>query len=247
MEEPLSGSSGCTRGTVPIFMDVASPSIEESLYTAETALEAGQSLADTGFWKAVTEVKRRPELVERYADRIAHIDARAHRSWALIVMPLWLGTSIAALVALGGVALVWWSYSATGWAAPIVFLVGVGALMGSTHGLAHLVVGRLVGIHFRCWFVGEVRRPQPGVKIDYASYLRTSPRGRAWMHASGAIATKAVPFLFVGAALAADLPVWVAWLLGGVGIVAIVTDVLWSTKASDWKKFKREMEFAQES
>lgn len=247
MEEPPSGTSGCTRGTVPIFVAMASPSIEESLSKAETAVEAGRGLAGTGFWRAVSEVKRHPELVERYADRIAHIDDRAHRSWALLVMPLWLGTSIAALVALGGVALVWWSYSATGWAAPIVFLLGVGALVGSTHGLAHLVVGRLVGIHFLCWFVGEVKRPQPGVKIDYESYLRTPPRRRAWMHASGAIATKAVPFLFVGAALAADLPVWVAWLLGGAGVVAIATDVLWSTKASDWKKFKREMEFAQDS
>ncbi|HSM45287.1 MAG TPA: hypothetical protein VK969_09760 [Acidimicrobiia bacterium] len=225
---------------------MASPTIEERLDAAETAVEAGLSLAGTGFWRAVTEVKRRPELVERYADRIAHIDDRAHRNWALLVMPLWLGTSIAALAALGGVALVWWSYSATGWAAPIGFLVGVGAVIGSTHGLAHLVVGRLVGIRFLCWFVGEVKRPQPGVKVEYGSYLRTPPRSRAWMHASGAIATKAVPFLFAGAALAADLPGWVAWLLGAAGVAAVATDVLWSTKASDWKRFQREMEFAQD-
>ena len=241
------GSSGCTHGTVPIFVAMASPSIEESLDAAETAVEAGRSLADTGFWRAVAEVKRRPELVERYADRIARIDDRALRNWAFLVMPLWLGTSLAVLAALGGVALVWWSYSLTGWLAPIVFLAGVGALVGSTHGLAHLVVGRLVGIHFLCWFVGEVKRPQPGVKIDYSSYLRTPPRRRAWMHAAGAIATKAVPFLFIGAALAADLPGWVAWLLGVAGVVGIATDILWSTKASDWKKFSREMEFAQES
>ncbi len=37
------------------------------------------------------------------------------------------------------------------------------------------------------WFVGTIRRPQPGVKVDYASYLRAPPRQRAWMHASGAI------------------------------------------------------------
>jgi hypothetical protein len=31
-----------------------------------------------------------------------------------------------------------------------------------------------------------------------------------------------------------------------MGVAALATDVLWSTKASDWKKFRREMSFAQE-
>jgi hypothetical protein len=67
------------------------------------------------------------------------------------------------------------------------------------------------------------------------------------MHASGAIVTKTLPFLLIGAAIAADLPVWVVWLLAGFGVATIATDVLWSTKASDWKKFRREMRFSQES
>lgn len=210
-------------------------------------MREGRGLAGTGFWGAIGSVKRQPELVDRYAGRIAAIDAAAHRNWALVIIPLWLGTSIAVVVVLGGLALVWWAYDLDGTAAIVSFLAGVGVLIGSTHGLGHLVVGRLLGMRFEYWFVGEIRRPQPGVKLDYAAYLRTSAPRRAWMHASGALITKIIPFLLIGAAVAAGLPSWVPWLLAGSGVAMVLTDVLWSTEESDWKRFKREMRFAQES
>jgi len=207
----------------------------------------GRGLAGSGFWGAVGSVKRQPELVDRYANRIAAIDAAAHRNWAMLIIPLWLGTSIAVIVVLGGLAFVWWAYDLDGIAATVSFLAGAGVLIGSTHGLGHLVVGRLLGMRFEYWFVGEIRRPQPGVKLDYAAYLRTSAPRRAWMHASGALTTKIIPFLLIGAAVAAGLPSWVPWLLAGLGVAMVLTDVLWSTEESDWKRFKREMRFAQES
>jgi hypothetical protein len=67
------------------------------------------------------------------------------------------------------------------------------------------------------------------------------------MHAAGATATKLIPFLMVGAALAAGVPAWATWALVTVGVATVITDILWSTKASDWKKFQREMAFAQDS
>jgi hypothetical protein len=85
------------------------------------------------------------------------------------------------------------------------------------------------------------------VKLDYASYLRAPAFSRAWMHASGAIVTKIMPFAFIGAAVAAGVPDWVTWALVVIGLVSIGTDVLWSTKASDWKKYRREMALAQSS
>jgi hypothetical protein len=226
---------------------VTSPAIEESLTRAEIALESGKGLSGTGFWQAVATVKRQPELVDRYADRIAAIDERAHRHWALLVVPLGLGTVLAVVATIGGLALVGWAYALDDWAAILVFFVGFGVLLAATHGLGHLVIGWMAGIRFSYWFVGEIRRPQPGVKVDYSSYLRAKPSRRAWMHASGAIVTKLIPFLLIGAAIAADLGVWVAWVLAGLGTATIVTDVVWSTKASDWKKFQREMRFAQVS
>jgi len=192
-------------------------------------------------------VKPDPDLVETHADRIAGIDARAHRNWAFLIVPLWLGTSIAVVGLAGGAALIWWAYYLTELAAVATFLIGMVAIMGATHGLAHLTVGRLMGIRFTCWFVGKITQPQPGVKVDYATYLRTPPARRAWMHASGAIVTKTIPFLLIGAAVAADLPVWVPWAVAVLGVVMVVSDVLWSTRKSDWKKFRREMAFAQDS
>jgi hypothetical protein len=226
---------------------MTTPAIEDSLTKAEEAVDAGEGLAGTGFWQAVSMVKRQPELVDRYADRIAVIDERAHRDWALLVLPLAVGTALAVVATLVGLALIWWAYALDDVPAIVVFLLGFGVLIASTHSLAHYFVGSILGIGFHYWFVGAIRRPQPGVKLDYATYLRARAPRRAWMHASGAIVTKTLPFLLIGAAIAADLPVWVVWLLAGFGVATIATDVLWSTKASDWKKFRREMRFSQES
>lgn len=226
-------------------MTVTSSPIEESLTRAEQAVDAGEGLSGTGFWGAVATLKGQPELAERYADRIAAIDERAHRDWALLVIPLGEGAVIAGVVTLVGLALVWWAYALDSRPAIVAFLIGSGVLIASTHALTHLVVGMMLGIRFSYWFVGQISQPQPGVKVDYATYLRTKAAKRAWMHASGAIVTKAIPFLLIGAAIAADLPAWVAWALAAFGTVTIATDVFWSTNASDWKKFRREMRFAR--
>ena len=221
--------------------------MEESLDRAETAVAAGESLSGTGFWSAVSTVKRHPELVGRYADRIAAIDTVALRRWALLVVPLWLGTILMLLATGGAVALIGWAYSLEGFAAVAAFYVGFGALLVTTHGLGHLLVGSLLGIRFDYWFIGPPSFPMTGgVKIDYASYLRRPPRARAWMHAAGALTTKIVPFALIGAAIAADLPAWAVWPIPIIGVAAVLTDAVWSTKRSDWKKFRREMSFAQE-
>jgi hypothetical protein len=223
-------------------------SIEARLGAADAAVEAGRSLAGTGFWAAVEEVKREPALASQYADRIAGIDQRAFADWPLVVIPIGLGT-VLALIATGvGLALVGLSYLADSSPTDIVlFYLGLVVLLGSTHGLGHLLVGRIVGIRFTHWFVAQVSRPQPGVKVDYATYLRTPARSRAWMHASGAITTKLIPFLLIGAAVAAGLPAWAVWALPVLGVAMIITDIAWSTKASDWRKFRREMGLAQDS
>jgi hypothetical protein len=218
--------------------------ITETLRLAEAAAKAGDPLGPTGFWRAVATVKGDPALIEANADRIGVIDSVAFRKWALITVPLWIGNLMMIGGALLGLALIAWSYSLVETAAAIAFLVGFGAILITTHSLGHVLVGTIVGIRFTRWFVGTVRRPTPGVKVDYASYLRVPARSRAWMHASGAIVTKIVPFALIGAALAANVPPWVVWVLVVVGIGQILTDVLWSTKASDWKKYRREMSFS---
>jgi hypothetical protein len=221
--------------------------IEAALAAAEEALAAGSSLSGTGYWPAVAAVKRERSQVSRFGDHIAAIDQTAFSNWAVIAVPLRVGTMLMVAATLGGLALIWWAYYLTGFAASVVFLAGTGALLVTTHGLAHLMVGRLVGIRFTAWFIGTWLQPQPGVKVDYRTYLATSPAKRAWMHASGAITTKLLPFALVGAAAASGAQGWVVVALIGIGVVTIITDILWSTTASDWKKYRREMGFAQAS
>lgn len=221
--------------------------IETVLDAAERAVASGAPIAPTGFWKAVAAVKRDTALVEPYADRIARIDRAALKGWALVTVPLWLGNVLMIGGTMIGLVLIAWAYSLEGNSAGIVFLLGFGIVLVTTHGLGHLVAGTLMGMRFTHWFIATIRQPQPGVKVDYSTYLRAPAPSRAWMHAAGAIVTKVLPFALLGAALAADVPTWTSVVLVAVGVGQIFTDVLWSTKESDWKKFRREMAFDQSS
>jgi hypothetical protein len=226
---------------------VSTSDIESALCAAERSLAAGSGLAGTGFWKAVDAVKRDPALVESYADRISEIDRQAFEAWVLLSVPVAVGTSLLSLGTLAGLGLVGWGYAVDPPVNGLLLLAGSGVVLGSTHGLAHLAVGRAVGMHFTHWFIPSFGQPQPGVKVDYATYLRVPPRKRAWMHAAGAVVGKLIPFLAIPAALTMGAPGWTVVVLVVGGIVQIVTDVLWSTKASDWKKFRREMQYVDSS
>ncbi len=218
--------------------------IERRLDRAEESVEAGSGLSGTGFWSAVGAVKRDRSLVGSYGQRIAALDRRAFEAWALFTVPAGLGTAVMVVGTLIGLGLVWAAYDATELWAGLFLLAGTGITLVTTHGLAHLVIGRAVGMKFTHWFVGSLARPQPGVKVDYATYLAAPAKSRAWMHASGAIVTKAIPFFALGPAIVIGVPAWVTGLIVLVGIGQIVTDVAWSTKASDWKKYRREMQYA---
>ena len=221
--------------------------IEEALGAAEASVASGHGVRGIGFWPAVGRIKGLPELIDRYADRVAAIDQAAFQQWALFIMPVVVGTILMTLATIAGLVLIAGAYYLDGLWAVLVFYAGFGVLLTTTHGLAHLLVGRILGIRFTHWFIGALQRPQPGVKVEYVSYLRTKPARRAWMHGSGALMTKATPFLLIGAAVAADLPAWAVWALPAVGVVTIITDAAWSTKSSDWKRYRREMAFAQDS
>jgi hypothetical protein len=227
---------------------VEADQIEAVLGDCESALADGRpgDVRGLGFWRIVGQIKRDPELVERFADQVAGLDQGLFRAWAPLTVPLGAGTVVMAVATAAGLVPIAAAYRlGTPWNG-LWFLAGMGILLVTTHGLGHLVVGRAVGIHFTAWFIGS-RRPQPGVKTDYASYLRTPARSRAWMHASGALVTKAVPFLLVPSALIAGIPGWAVAVLLAVGAVQILTDVVWSVTASDWKRYRREMRIARAS
>ena len=223
--------------------------IERTLRRCEEALGRGENLdlSAAGFWKAVAAIKRQPEAVERFAERVAAIDRAAFEQWAWLKVSVPVGTTVMTAGTLAGLGLVGAAYALPSPWNGLVLLAATGALETTTHGLAHLVVGRLGGMWFSHWFVAGLGRPQPGVKLDYASYLRAPARRRAWMHASGAMVTKLVPFIMLGPALAMQAPGWTVAALAALGVGQVVTDALWSVRSSDWKKFRREMAAAADT
>jgi hypothetical protein len=244
--------------------------IEAVLERAERAVAEGRDLQGIGFWRAVASVRRDHAIAERFAERIAAVDRNAFLHAVKLRMHLAFGLAVLVVITAIGVVAVALAeraatapeavarlnfhfepleigdlYHRTGFV-PITFLIGFGALIIGTHSLTHWIVGRLAGIRFTHVFLGGPPPPRPGVKTDYASYLRASPRARAVMHASGAVVTKIVPFALLSVSLRfyTQWP-WLTWILLAVGVVQIVTDVTLSTKLSDWKKARREWRAAK--
>lgn len=221
----------------------------------EAAVDAGDTdLGRLGFWRIVGLIKRDDDLVERYADQAGRIDTKAFRAWAPVRLPVWLGNVIlGGGFAIGAAAFVAAAAHGTrgtvGYdpaTAGIGLLVAAGAWDVAVHSPTHLLVGRAFGIRSTGYFLKTAASP-PGLKVEYASYLRTAPDRRAWMHASGAIASKLMPFLVL--ALAAitgiDAPGWAIVVLWVLGIGQLLTDLLFSTTKSDWKKVRRELAVAR--
>lgn len=214
--------------------------VDQALDAAEAAAAQGRSLKGTGFWRAVTELRSNPALAEKYASRVATIDQSVFERAVKLRVGVGLGVAALTIGTAVGVALVTVSGRFEGIVRDALFLAGFGALDVATHSLAHWVVGKAVGIRFTHVFIGGPPPPRPGLKSDYESYLRTPPRSRAIMHASGAVVTKLIPFVLIPIALKVPTSAWVVWVLLGVGVLQILTDILFSTKTSDWKKFRRE-------
>lgn len=228
--------------------------IDRTLAACESALagsvadrRAGGRAVDLrglGFWRAVAAAKRRRGLVEQFGDRIARVDREAFVRSAPLVFPAGLGVALEAVgTGVGLAVLIVAPLLPSPWL-ELAYLVAAGTLIGATHGLTHYVVGSLMGMRFTHWYSLPPLKPQPGFKTDYATYLRVPARSRAWMHASGAIVSKVIPFAVAALAAGAGAQPWAVAVLLGLGVLQLVTDVTLSTKASDWKKFRREMRFA---
>jgi hypothetical protein len=222
--------------------------VESTLAGVEQALggDGPVDLTRLGFWRAVAAVKRRPEWVSAYATRIGEIDRRAFARAVRPIIPIGVGAGILAAAGLVGVALVVIDLTLPQPLRGLIVLAGTGALLWSTHDLAHLVVGWVDRLQFVGWFVDGPTRLQPGLKVEYGSYLRTPPSARAWFHASGAIVTKLVPFAVLAATVGRDLPGWTRVALIAIGVGTVLSDLLFSINNSDWKKFRREMKVARE-
>jgi hypothetical protein len=212
------------------------------------AVDAGDTdLKDLGFWRLLARVKADPVLAHHWADAAGEIDRRAFETGVKLRAPVWAGNLLLGIgTVVGGVGVAIAMSASSEVVAGLALIAAGGIWAVSVHCLAHWIVGRAVGIRFTWYFVGGPFPPRPGLKTDYATYLRAEPSARAWMHASGAIATKLAPFVALALWPATNAPGWAAWVLLGLGILQIVTDVAFSRTSSDWKKVARERAVARD-
>jgi hypothetical protein len=203
-------------------------------------------LAALGFWRLVAVIKRDPVMVIELADQVGAIDRAAFRARVRVRLPVWAGTALMVLVVLAGVAAIALATVWNGTVAGLALVVAAAAWSVGVHSPAHQVYAWFVGLRVTDYFLGGPPPPRPGVKTDYASYLRIEPSRRAWFHASGAIATKVAPFVALALSPLTNAPGWAVAVTAAIGVVQIVTDVVFSTRTSDWKKFRRERAIARE-
>jgi hypothetical protein len=212
----------------------------------EDAVDAGETdLRTLGFWRLLAKVKVDPVLAHHWAEQAGRIDRKAFQARARFRVPVWFGNAVLAVGILAGAVAVAIALSTDSEELAGLALVFAALDWSATfHVPAHWLVGRAVGMRFLAYYVRDLIPPVPGLKIDYATYLRVGAEARAWMHASGAIASKIAPFLALAFWPASAAPAWAAWAIAGYGAFIVATDVFISTRKSDWKRFRREMRVA---
>jgi hypothetical protein len=236
------------RGSGGAVPDGVETTYQEAFARIEAAVDAGETdLGALGFWRLVGKIKADPVLAGHWADVAGRIDRAAFAARVRLRVPIWAGHGLllagtAAGAAAVGVAITTTSPTVAG----LALLFAGGAWSLSVHDLAHWLVGRATGIRFSWYFLStRPFPPRPGLKTEYATYLRAAPIRRVWMHASGAIATKLAPFVALAFWPASVAPPWAAWGLVALGALEITTDALFSVRSGDWKKVRRELRVAR--
>ncbi|MGZ4153191.1 MAG: hypothetical protein ACXVQ0_01780 [Actinomycetota bacterium] len=244
-EEPTPAGGGSPSGSGRSGAAPLDPeeTYQDAFARIEAALDAGRTdLGDLGFWALVKRIKPDPALSEHWAAEAGRIDAEAFDRSVRWRFPVWVGNTVLLVGTGAGAAAVVIALRADNEVlAGLALVTAAGIWSVSVHGLAHWAVGRAAGIRFVSYFFRPGQfPPRPGIKTDYATYLRADPSRRASMHAAGAVATKLAPFVALAFYPASHAPAWAAWVVLAIGIGQIATDILFSRKSGDWSKVRRE-------
>lgn len=216
---------------------------QEAFARIEAAVDEGRTdLGPLGFWRLVRRIAPDRMLSEHWADVAGRIDRKAFEHGVRVRFPVWFGNAVLVLgTGIGAGAVVVALRASDEVVAGLALVVAAGVWSVSVHGLAHWAVGRAAGIRFTSYFFrpGQLP-PRPGIKTDYATYLRAEPSSRASMHAAGAVATKLAPFVALAFVPGTDAPAWAFWAVLALGVGQIVTDIVFSRRSGDWSKVRRE-------
>ncbi|MFQ5976284.1 MAG: hypothetical protein ACE5J5_08225 [Candidatus Hydrothermarchaeales archaeon] len=168
--------------------------IQESLNIIEKQVNTGNyNLKELGFWKIVSKVKKDTSLIEKHGDQIGRIDQKVFREKALLPVDTKIGHLLETIGTFFGFAFIIYAYQNPGTIMGITFVIACLILMTTLHPLSHYVVGRNCGIKFTFYFLDGPAMIEPTLKTDYTSYLKTSPKSRAIMHATGPIVATLIP------------------------------------------------------
>ena len=195
----------------------------------EVAVAAGDTdLRSLGFWRIVARVKPDRVLADRFADQIGRIDTAAFRLGVRFRVPVWAGNMLLIGATLGGLAAAILAHIVSSTTLSGLLLLAAGGVWTvSLHSPTHWFVGHLAGIRFTHYFLGRPL-PYPGLKSDYST-----------------IATKLAPLLALAFWPGTGAPWWSAAGLVAICLLSIATDVAFSVKVGDWKKFRRERAVAK--
>jgi hypothetical protein len=220
---------------------------QEAFARIEAAVDGGDTdLRALGFWGLVGKVKADEALSRHWADAAGRIDRTSFEARVRPRFPVWVGNAVLLVgTGAGAVAIAVALRTSSEVTAGVALLLAAGIWTTVWHDLAHWAAGRLVGIRFLAYFVAWDFPPRPGLKVDYATYLRTAPGARAWMHAAGALASKLAPFVALAFWPASAAPAWAAWALVALGVAQVALDLRYSVRSSDWMRVKRERRFAR--
>lgn len=215
--------------------------IAEMLDAMEREVDRG-SLKLLGFWKLVAEIKKDPELSQKFADQVGRIDRKVFEKKVWFKVNIWFGHATEIMGTILGAALIWMSFAHASELVRSMSLVAASVILSAAvHPLAHYAVGRLYGINFLYYFPDGPAKIEPTLKIDYASYLRAHPKHRAVMHLAGPTATVFAALVCLIVGLTAEIAQWAKILLLLYFLFMLATDVFLSPKAGDIKRVKREI------
>lgn len=197
-----------------------------------------------GFWKVVEKVKMSNIRAEDIIAKIAEIDAESFRKRHRH-LDTRAGSVLAGLLTLLGVLVVYEGASSYVEIVHGLFVVGIVMVIIGIHPLVHIAVGRYYGIEFLFYFLNGSLRIEPSIKIEYDSYLRASPKGKAIMHLSGVTATFVIlsSGLFFG--LIFRMSVWSMIVLSGILTLLVFKDFVapylhwisfWKTRGTNFAK-----------
>ncbi len=216
-------------------------SIEDELDKIETAFTDVNSLKELGFWRCVSRIKRDKKPKQTLLDQIGRIERKAFENTIRFRVSLLTGHLVMVALTILGISAIAVSLTEADKAIRSYSIIAASLILSaSLHPLTHYVVGRRFGINFLYYFPDGPARIEPSLKVDYTTYLKATPKGRAIMHISGPIATVSAALLCLLIGIFLDIYGWAKWVLAFYFAVLFLSDLFLSKKYGDIKRFKRE-------